>query len=344
MSESPSWASVAESLAGAEVSDHTDIWGGHAASDIRNAPLQQALENSLTDSDANVIGDHRSNEWFEGVEESFEDEQAPEEVEAEPEQRDYSAEREAFRAQQEKDQILDEAEASLREQEQPVELTPAQISEGISQLGQAVEQLGLNDAPAAQQLAYDLTAPFGGAEGVNPALLGDVMSKTVLSALQVHEAQADNPQLGPIHPAAAQAFTSDFLRAFGVDARMANVDSQHFAGTVLVGTLNLLDAVKQYGPNAAVEKLNSPAGAEWLMTNINKAFGINAPVDRATALHIADAGARYVLSLLGKLPRQAEQGPTRQTRRTARNSQSDDMGPDFWQSAAQVYREQKGRL
>jgi len=347
VSDSPSWASVAESLSNADLGTHTDIWNDKPAADVSNAGKAELIGDSIL-GDSNILGDHRSNEWFEGVENSFENDEPmdyeAEAQEGEPQpQRDYSQERAQFRQAQEDAKTLDMAEQSQREQSQPVELTAAQINEGISQLGAAVEQLGLNDAPAAQQLAYDLTAPFGGGEGVNPALLGDVMSKTVLSALQVHEAQADNPQLGPIHPAAAQAFTSDFLRAFGVDARMANVDSQHFASTVLVSTLNLLDAVKQYGPNVAVETLNSPAGAEWLMTNINKAFGINAPVDRATALHIADAGARYILSLLGKLPRQAE-GAQRQTRRTARNSQADDMGPDFWASAAEVYRSEKGRL
>lgn len=314
------------------------------ASDISNAEFQDRLADSLLDPEGarpmselyehfdDVADERMQEEWANGEQVDFaEGAEGTEETEQSVLEADATGQE--FADDEEFNKVLDHGEDWLREQEnaqQPEarELTPAEINAGIEQLGQAVEQLGLNDPAAAQQLAYDLTAPFSAApNSIDADGLGSTMSKVVLSALQIHEAQDGNSNLGPILPQAAQAFTAEFLAAFGIDPRMMEVDSQRFAGVVLVGTLNFLDAVANYGPRAGLEQLNGPAGAEWFARELNACFGINAPMARETALHLADAGGRYILSLLGKLPQAAErqEQPARraQSRRTSRMSKEE---------------------
>ena len=204
------------------------------------------------------------------------------------------------------------------QQEQPQELTPAEVHERIHQLDQAVEQLGLNDQPAAQELAYSLTAPFGADPGsIDAKILGSTMSKVVLSAAQIHDG-GNFENLAPISPEAAKAFTGDFLRAFGIDARAVEVDSQRLASTMLAGTLNFLSAVKTYGVNASLERLNTPEAAEAYVNSLLQALGQNQPASREHALRLADSFGKYVLSLLQKLPQPAPQ-QGRQARSQARS-------------------------
>jgi hypothetical protein len=197
------------------------------------------------------------------------------------------------------------------------EPTLAEIQTGMQQLGEAVEQLGLNDQGAATELAYSLTQPFGAdPSSVDTKLLGTTMSKVVLSAAQIHAAGGT---VGPVSSEAAKAFTSEFLGAFGIDARTAQVDSQRLANTVLASARNFIEATKTHGLTASLNRLNEGEAAEFYVNNLLQSFGINQPADRAHALQIADAFGKYMLGVLGKLP-QAAQRQAQQRTQAARNS------------------------
>lgn len=198
----------------------------------------------------------------------------------------------------------------------PAELTPQQIEQGIEQLGQVVEQYQLNDQSAAQTLAYELTAPFGGDPGsVDAQSLGGTMAKVVVSAANIFENAAGNfEHLPPISPVAAQAFTSDFLRSFGLDPRTTQVDPQRFSNLMLGGTLSFISAVNTYGLNARMDRLNVPEAAEWFAKELHACFGDERPVTREYALHICDAGGKYILGILQKLQQlQPAQQPSRRS-------------------------------
>lgn len=203
----------------------------------------------------------------------------------------------------ERQQILDDAEASISQQQQTqsapeAPLTPEAIQQGIQALDQQIEHLGLNDQVAAQQFAIDVgVSP----QDVNTQALGSTMAKLACSAVNI---VAGGGSVGPIPPLAAQAFTSDFLRAFGIDARTTNVDSERFATVALQGAMQVVEALKTYGLEAPLDRINNPQMAEYFATAINQAFGFNAFADRRMALQLADAGAKYVREVVRKLASQ----------------------------------------
>ena len=329
------------------------------SSDVTNSSFQDALADSLvaegesvplSSIDIDSAADSRmSEEWESG----FDDEPAEPEQYANSEQDDEQrAEPPEF--DDEHNAILDDAEQYLAQQQAEANrpLTPAELNAGIQQLGERADQLGMNDQTAAQTLAYNLSVPFGAAPNtIDSQALGSVMSKTVLSALDIYTANGGNLEgLGGIPPAAAQAFTSDLLSAMHVDPRMASVDSNALASLVLGATLNVVDTVNRYGLDARVENFNDPRVAEFFVSNLYRAFGVDAPVNRAEALHIADSFAKYVMSGLRQASaRQVQPQPQRSGKRQAA-SRSGKVLPwnsnrdVFDEEAITYYREQHGKL
>lgn len=205
-------------------------------------------------------------------------------------------------------------------QQAPVDLSPQAIQQGIERLDQAVTELGLNDEAAAKSLAYDLSAPFGSDPSeINSQALGSTLAKMTLSAVQIFNAANADPanMPGPIPRDSAIAFTNDFLRAWGIDPRNSSVDPGQFSSVMLSGAMNFLDAVNTYGVNASLDRLNTAEGAQWFANALHRCFGNNEPVSRERALAIADAGGKYMLSILRKLGSQAQAQPTQQ--RSARS-------------------------
>jgi hypothetical protein len=226
------------------------------------------------------------------------------------------------------DELRGEPERSQQPQAQPeaaeqAELSPAEIQQGIQQLSDTVEQLGLNDQEAAASLAYDLSVPFGSdPRSIDSQALGQTMAQAVLSAVQIAENGGEN--LGPVPLHAAQAFTGDFLRSLGVDPRTTQVDSQQFANVVISGLVNFIDTVKVHGVNASLDRLNSPEMCEWFAKGVLQSFGVTDPVTREYALHLADAGGKYILSVLRNL--EQAQPQQRQSRQAGRQSQGSRAG------------------
>ena len=300
------------------------------AGDVRNAHSQQLIADSL-------LGDEVQPEVEEQPEESGDDltveEWAANSLVDQPET-EYVEEQEQ------------PEQTEFEPQAEPVELTPQAVQEGIQKLDEAVSQLGLNDEVSAQRLALDLSAPFGGNPSeIDSKALGSTMSKAVLSAVQIYEATGGDPnQAGAIPHDSAVAFTSDFLRAWGIDPRISPVNPDQFAATMLGGTLNFIEAVNTHGLNATLDRLNSPEGAEMFADAIHRCFGINQPVTRERALAIADAGGRYILATLQKLAsRQAQQpqqtrsrtrqsAPSRKSRFQTNQDIFDDEGEAIWNS------------
>ena len=248
-------------------------------------------------------------------------------------------------------------QAEERQAEQsPAELTPQQVQEGVEQLSQAVEHYQLNDAGAAQQLAYDLTAANGGDPGsVDAGALGSTMAKAVLSACQIFDDYAGNPQnLPTVSREAAQHFTGDFLRSFGMDPRTTQVDAQRFSNLVLSGTLNFISAAKAQGLNATMDRLNSAEAAEWFANELHQCFGQTGPVSREYALHLADAGGKYILGILQKLQqlqpaqsnnRRAASGSSRQARGGRRSAARFQSNNDIFDAdTMDLYQREHGRL
>lgn len=357
---SDSMASLAQTIAESGASTNvTDIWGDHAASDIRNAHLQEAVEDSLLGD--NVIGDHRNPNWFESAEDSFTDDEPredlqAEEVEPEAQSRSYEAEREEFRNLQadkeELNAILDEAEAAQREQQRAQQSAPPtaeEVAQSIQSLDAVVRENELVDPQAAWSLASDLTVPFGGdPRSVDSGLLGSAMAKTVVSAMQIYDSiGGDSSKLEQhvIPQQAADAFTSEFLRSFNIDPRMAQVDSMHLSRVALGGMLNFIKTANEKGLDASMDMLNDPQQAEWFGAEVSKAFGINAPMPRQEALIMCDTFGKFAIGIMRKVsamqPR--EQAQSRQIRaaKPRRQWQSND---DLFNGAAEEYRQHKGRL
>jgi hypothetical protein len=353
MSDSPSFASVAQSVAeSGGTTNTTDIWGPYPASDPRNSATKSAIEDSLLGDD-NIVGDHRDSNWFESVENGFEndepmDYETQEPVaEAEPEEAEYDLEQ-LEPVTSEELQELQPEQQSAQEMREP---TASEVTAGLEQLNQDVERLGLNDEGAAQQLAYQLSAPFGTSpETVDTKALGSTLSKMALSAAEEWDRiGGDFQALRPISTQAAQVFTSDFLGSFGVDARLSQVDPVQFTRLMFGGALNFISAVNQHGLNAPMERLNDPQTAEWFVSELNKCFGINQPVDRQTALHIVDASGRYMLGVLQKLVSQhggrqqsdARPSRARTSQRRSRFQTNQDLFDD---EGEELYRRERGRL
>src|SRR5579864_1304643 len=234
-------------------------------------------------------------------------------------------------------QAEDTQPEQYEEMQEPAELTPQAIQQGIQRLDQDVTELGLNDETAAKTLAYDLTAPFGvDPAGIDSQALGSTMAKMTLSAVQVFNAMGGDLSngLGPIPRDSAIAFTNDFLRSWGIDPRNSSVDPGQFSSLMLAGALNFLDSVNTYGINASLDRLNSSEGAQWFADAIHRCFGMNDSVTRERALAIADAGGKYMLSILRKLESQAQAQPAQRNSRsnarsTSRQSQSTRARPRF---------------
>ncbi|HKH99712.1 MAG TPA: hypothetical protein VJ999_11440 [Candidatus Sulfotelmatobacter sp.] len=245
---------------------------------------------------------------------------------------------------------------SQNETQTPAEPTPQQVQEGVEGLSQAVEQYQLNDSSAAQQLAYDLTAPFGGDPGsVDAKALGGTMAKAVLSAAQIFDSVGGKLEnLAPVPREAAQQFTSDFLRSFGLDPRTAQVDPQRFSQLILGGTLSFISAAKTYGLNATMDRLNSPEAAEGFAKELHQCFGDDRAVSREYALHLADAGGKYILGILQKLQqlqpaqhpaRRSASASPRQARGGKRSSaQFQTNGDIFDDDTMNLYQREHGRL
>src|SRR5579864_557911 len=273
-------------------------------SHIQNAEFREAVENSL-------LGDEIET-------------QQPEQAEHE-ESADLTEQiAESFVDHPEQEQEQYEAPAEqVEDVQQPAELTPQAIQQGIEQLDQAVTAMGLNDELAAKTLAYELTAPFGtDPAGIDHQALGSTMAKMTLSAVQIFNSTYGDPaNVAPIPRDAAVAFTNDFLRSWGIDPRNSSVNPEQFSSVMLAGAMNFLDAVNTYGVNASMDRLNSAEGAQWFADAVHKCFGLSDPVTRERALAIADAGGKYMLSVLKKLGSQAQQQPQPRASRSARSSQ-----------------------
>src|SRR5579872_3316749 len=212
------------------------------------------------------------------------------------------------------------------EQQQEREPSLEEIHAGISALDATVEEHGLNDPQSANEFAADFCSALGTdpyAAGVDVQTLGSTMAKVTLSAVNVYQQSGgDLSRLPEIPAASAQAFTHDILKSLGFDPRAVNVDERLLADTVMRGTLSFLDTYSQYGGKVSdMSKLNNPQSAEAFFGGWLRAFGIDRPVDRATALKFADAGGKYILSFLGKLGQvQERQAQSRQGQGSRSNS------------------------
>lgn len=297
---------------------------------LENTLTEDAVADSLVDPEGAVplssinfdgVADERmAEEWPNEQADFVESEGEPEEQKSEP--RQAQPVQSVLNDEELDELIAQRSQPESQEQSQPQEYrepTPAEVNEGVQRLGQEAERLGLNDQASAQQLAYDLSVPFGAAPGaIDHQALGSTMSKAVLSAVSIYESlNGDITQpLPPIPLASAQAFTGDLLRAFNVDPRTVQVDAQGLASLALGATLNIINTVEEHGIDAGLDRINDPQIAEFFANRLNQLFGINQPADRATALHIADSFAKYVLGGLRKLPRaDDEQQPQQQPRR-----------------------------
>lgn len=210
-------------------------------------------------------------------------------------------------------------------QQQPAQaLTPEAVEAGIQRLDAIVREHGLNDAASANEFATAFCESFGTdlyKSGINVEALGSVMAKASLSALRVYEASGGDPARVPAMPdASAKAFTHDIMRGLGIDPRAVPVDEQLLANTVMRASLNFLDTYNRYGGKVSdLAKLNDAGAAEMFLGNFLKAFGVNGPVDRASALKFADASGKYLLSMRDKVlawyaAEQAKQQPRGKSR------------------------------
>jgi len=217
-------------------------------------------------------------------------------------------------------------EPASEAQEQPQAPTPAEVQAGVEKLDSAVKEYGLNEPTDARQFADEFCGAFGSdvfKSGVDVEALGGVMSKTALSALNVYAATGgDLSKMGDIPPQSAQAFAHDLLKGIGVDPRSLNVDTMLLARTTLGGMVNFLNSYQRYGGRVTdLAKLNDPQQAEFYLQNFLKAFGQEGPVNRATAVKFADACAKQMLRVMGRISQVQTQ------RNEARQKQTRSRGP-----------------
>jgi hypothetical protein len=219
------------------------------------------------------------------------------------------AERPETEVQQPRERLRSERapqENEQREQEEQRAPTPEEVQQGVELLDNTVKEYGLNEPADARTFADDFTAAFGSdiyKAGVDVGALGGVMSKTALSALLVYDATGgDLSKMGEIPPQNAQAFAHDFLKGMGVDPRSMNVDASLLARTTLGGMINFINTFNNYGGKVTdLAKLNDPQQAEFYMQNFMKALGVEGPVNRAAAIKFADACAKQMLRVMGKV-------------------------------------------
>lgn len=236
------------------------------------------------------------------------------------------------------------AQPSAEQQSQP--LTAEQIQEGIVALDGVIEQHQLNDPASANEFANEFCGAFGldvYSSGVDVKGLGNVMAKTAFSALTAYDASGGDPsKLAPIPPASAQAFSREFLRAWGVDPRETAVDEQLLANTVFAGAMNFLDSYQKYGGKVSdMDQLNSPEAAEFFLGNFLKAFGLETQVDRTMALKFADAAGKYLLGFMAKVNQMQPQAqPSERRAGSGRRAQSSARRSSRFQSNADIFDEE----
>jgi len=232
------------------------------------------------------------------------------------------------------------------------ELTAEEARQGIQALDDEIQKHGLNDLVSAKEFALGLAGTFGGDLGsYNVEQLGSVMSKVALSADRILDhLQQSGGQMPPVPAESAKQFASDLIRACGGDPRIQPVDAQLLADVVFRGALNFLNTARSRPGETDVARLNDPEAAEWLLANFYRAFGVQQPVDRQTALKFADAAGKYLLSALGKyaqLP--ARQPQPRGSRRSARVPGGRIRGMQsnidlYDQATLNAWRNEHGRL
>jgi hypothetical protein len=323
------------------------------SSDITNSVSQEAIADSILD--APIVGDHRrlsvDTVSDERIFEEWPNQQVDFELEGEqPEQEPEQLETEGQEfADDELNQILDEAQASIRDEAQPEVLTPAEIAQNLQQLDAAITEHQLVDPMSAQALANDLTLPYGGdPRQVDSNLLGSAMAKTVVSALQIFDSCQGDPSKineNTIPPAAANLFTSEVLRSFGIDPRLTSVDSMHLARVALGGMLNFVSTVNEHGLDTSMDRLNSPEAAQWFGNEVNKAFGINEPMDRQAAIALADGFGRFAVGVMQRLKQVNPPTEVRQSRSRPKPSSRFRSNRDLFDNEGEaLYRSRKGRL
>ena len=158
-----------------------------ASSDVENSVAQESIADSILGD--NVIGDHRNPNWFESVEDSFEnDEPLDYETSAEQERPDLDELAQRLAAEHQHNETLNMAEASLHSQDnQPqAPATAQQVYAGIEQLDHATEASGLKSPEQWQPMVGALTASFG----ADPAScdgqrLGSALGKCLQSAADI---------------------------------------------------------------------------------------------------------------------------------------------------------------
>jgi hypothetical protein len=252
----------------------------------------------------------------------------------------------------EHDRLLDDIQrhTAEREAERQAEMqSPAKIQEGMQRLDADVEQHGLNDPVAAKAFADDFCGAFGSdpvTAGADVQALGKVMAKTALSGLKLYHETGGDASKAPFLPAeSAKAFTREFLAAWGVDARTAeHVNERALAGTVLAGVMNFIDSYQRFGGRITdVSQLNEPAMAEQWANSLLTALGYQGGVDRAVALKLADAGGKYVLSMISKLqqmqPQQRGQGRQSRGNSARQTARRAARGPSRFQTNQDIFDE-----
>lgn len=260
--------------------------------------LSEAIAENLADPTRHIMGEEESPDDRQGrLNHSMEERLRS--------QRPEAQERPQF-AEQPGKQSNNSKPPESQEQQQPAELTMEQVHAGIQELDATVQQHGLNDPQSAREFAADFCSAFGTdpyKSGMDVETLGSTMAKTTLSAMRVYEQiGGDLSKLSEIPAASAKAFTHDLLTGMGLDPRALNVDDRLLADTVMRGAISFIDTYQRYGGKVTdMSKLNDPSSAEAVFGGFLRAFGIDRPVDRATALKFADAGGKYILSFIGKL-------------------------------------------
>jgi hypothetical protein len=316
--------------------------------DIKDVLVQDAVADSLAD--APIVGSWNAQSLSETPLEPEQPQQADAQQEA---LADLNTDREDWHwrpQDQEPDSyVAQEAARRSQAQERPQQQqqqqeapppTPEAVQDSIAQLDTFVREQNLNDPASAHQFAEEFCGAFGSdmyKSGVNVEGLGNVMAKTAVSALNAYQwCNGDISRLGPIPAESARAFTSEFLRAWGVDPRAVQVNERQLAETVFLGAVNFLGTYQQFGGKVSnLDQLNNPEAAEWFLGSFLQAVGVqNAAVDRTVALKLADAGGKYLLSFMNKVgqlqPRQQasrRQSGQRASRRGFRTNQ-DIFSPD----------------
>jgi hypothetical protein len=211
------------------------------------------------------------------------------------------------------------SERAPQESEQRHAPTPEEVQAGVERLDSGVKEFGLNEPADARQFADEFCGAFGTdvyKAGVDVGALGGVMAKTALSAIDVYHATGgDLSKMGEIPAQNAQAFAHDLLKGMGVDPRSMNVDAMLLARTTLGGMINFLNTYQSYGGKVTdLAKLNDPQQAEFYMQNFMRALGIEGQINREAALKFADACAKQMLRVMGKISQVNEQRAASQER------------------------------